>query len=357
MSYYDERLAKDKSQIRERVVTIGRRVEERIGQAVDALIARDVDRCYAIVLGDLPINREIRAIDRACHGFVARHLPSAGHLRFVSAVLQMNVALERVGDYAVTIAREGVQLRQAIQPELAEELRELSEKARDVMRQAVSAFAEQDADLARKARSASKKNEHKHGEVIRQLAGAPAGTQLPDALALLMVFNRIGRVSDQARNICEETVFEVTGEMKPPKRYAILFVDDDASLTAPLAVGLANKAFPESGHYSAVGCRPTGSHAQELHQLADELGLDLKGIEPAPLEATRLALEQYHVVVALSHEARGQLAPHIPYATVLLEWNPPRSAETSREGANELVKFLSAEIHGLMVTMRGEDAA
>ena len=141
MSFYDERLANDKAKIRERVVAIGRRVEQRIGEAVEALVAHDVDRCYAIVLGDLPINREIRAIDRACHAFVARHLPSAGHLRFVSSVLQMNVALERVGDYAVTIAREGVQLRANVQPELVKELQELSSKAREAMRQAVTAFA------------------------------------------------------------------------------------------------------------------------------------------------------------------------------------------------------------------------
>ena len=49
-----------------------------------------------------------------CHSFVARHLPSAGHLRFVSSVLRLNVALERIGDYAVAICtRVGAALREA----------------------------------------------------------------------------------------------------------------------------------------------------------------------------------------------------------------------------------------------------
>jgi phosphate transport system protein len=354
VSYYDERLANDKAKIRQRVVAIGRRVEQRIGEAVSALIERDVDKCYAIVLGDLPINRESRAIDRACHAFVARHLPSAGHLRFVSSVLQMNVALERVGDYAVTIAREGVQLRAPVQLELAGELKELSKRACEAMHQSVTAFERGDAELARKTRSEARKTEQRHGEVIRQLAEAPAGTTLWDALALLMVFNRIGRVSDQARNICEETVFEVTGEMKPAKRYSILFVDDDASLAAPLAVALAYKAFPESGSYRAASAGAPGGFSPKLKSLAGEFALDLTRVEPAEVDTKRDSLEQYHVVVALSGDARSRLEAHMPYATVLLQW---QVAEHSGNGARDLVQYLSGEIQSLMVTMRGDDAA
>ena len=63
-----------------------------------------------VVLGDLVVNRRVRKLDSKCHAFVARHLPSAGHLRFVSSVLRLSIALERVGDYAVIIARELAQL-------------------------------------------------------------------------------------------------------------------------------------------------------------------------------------------------------------------------------------------------------
>ena len=43
---------------------------------------------------------------------LARHLPSAGHLRFVSSVLRIDLELERIGHYAATICREALQLEQ-----------------------------------------------------------------------------------------------------------------------------------------------------------------------------------------------------------------------------------------------------
>ena len=120
MNGYEQRLAHDKAEIRRRVVAVGDTVRKAVAAAVEGLIQLDHAKCYGIMLGDLPVNREVRAINKLCHGFIARHLPSAGHLRFVSSVLQLYVALERIGDYAVSISREGVQLGSAPPETLAE---------------------------------------------------------------------------------------------------------------------------------------------------------------------------------------------------------------------------------------------
>ena len=103
MSGYEQRLAEDKAEIRRRVVDVGARVEKAVSSAVDALLSHDRAGAYRLVLEDLPINREVRALNQRCHAFIARHIPSAGHLRFVSSVLQMNVALERIEHRTVCI--------------------------------------------------------------------------------------------------------------------------------------------------------------------------------------------------------------------------------------------------------------
>ena len=110
MTHYEERLEEDLAHLREGVVAVGEKVQHAMEHAVRALLQGDRELAYATVLGDLPINRDVRALDRQCHVFVARHLPSSGHLRFVSSVMRLNVALERIGDYAVAISREAVQL-------------------------------------------------------------------------------------------------------------------------------------------------------------------------------------------------------------------------------------------------------
>jgi phosphate transport system protein len=360
MSRYEERLTADKTAIRERVVAIGGTVERAVSDAVAALVARDRAAAYRIVLGDLPINREIREIDRLCHAFVARHLPSAGHLRFVSSVLQMNVALERVGDYAVTIAREAVQLAQDPPEELARELTALGSEVCNILRQAMHAFAKQDAELARKARPLAHQVDARYGKTLTEVLTKGIDRSLPDTFALLTVFSKLERVSDQAKNISEETLFEITGETKPPKRYKILFVDDDCTRLAPLAVALAKKAFPESGEYAAAGHAPGAKLAPALEAVAEKLALDLGGLAPRPLDARHVAIEGYHVVVCLTAEAEAQFKV-VPYSTALLRWAAlsPSAAQEDAASADDLeavARVLAGEIRDLMTTMRGAGA-
>jgi phosphate transport system protein len=359
MSRYEERLAKDKAHIRERVVAVGEKVDLAVADAVDALLAGDEARLYRIVLGDLPVNREIRAIDKLCHAFVARHLPSAGHLRFVSSVLQMNVALERIGDYAVSIAREAVQLEKPPSDELGQAMRALSDKACAMLGQAMSAFSTKDAELARKTKPLAKGLEKSYGQIYRELTSGASGREVKDIVVLLAVFAKVERVSDQAKNICEETLFELTGETKPAKQYSVLFVDTRNTLIAPLAESLARKAFPESGVYDSAGFKIGDALAPELIELAQNRGLDLAGIEPTALDTKRDALEKYHVIVCLSPEARRHIT-QMPYATVLLEWTLPKLADAGDGGVSHQLELicntLADEIRELMVIMRGEEA-
>lgn len=353
MSRYEERLTADKTAIRERVVAVGGIVERAVSDAVAALVVRDRAACYRIVLGDLPVNREIREIDRLCHAFVARHLPSAGHLRFVSSVLQMNVALERVGDYAVTIAREAVQLEKDPPEDLAREITALCSEVCGILRQAMHAFAKQDAELARKAKPLARSIDARYGKTLAAVLANGIDRSLPDTFALLTVFSKLERVSDQAKNVCEETLFEITGETKPPKRYKILFVDDDGARLAPLAAALARKAFPESGEYTSAGLTPAAKRDPELEAVAEKLAIDLAGLEPAELRPSREALEDYHVVVCLTPAAEARIAS-VPYSTALLRWSPEGS--DSDGGLEAAARALTGEIRDLMTTMRGAGA-
>ncbi len=109
MSYYKQRLERDSEVIRAQVTELGRGVETALRNGVTALLTRDFELAYKTIIEDHPINRAAESLDRDCHFFIARHLPSAGHLRFISSALKMNLLLERMGDYAATIARESVQ--------------------------------------------------------------------------------------------------------------------------------------------------------------------------------------------------------------------------------------------------------
>ena len=113
MSHLEERMENDLNYIREWVWKIGEDVENALRNAKKTLVLRDPEMAYEIILGDHPINRASRRCDRLCHRFIARYLPGAGALREMASTIRINVILERIGDYAVTISREALQLRRS----------------------------------------------------------------------------------------------------------------------------------------------------------------------------------------------------------------------------------------------------
>lgn len=356
MGHYEHRLEADKTEIRGRVARVAEQVSRAVLGAVDGLLRGDRDGCYRIILGDLPINREIRAIDARCHAFVARHLPSAGHLRFVSSTLRMTVAIERVGDYAVTIAREAVQLSAPPPAPLADLIRELADRSVEMLRRATRAYADRDADLARETKPLSAAVHRGYYRVFRRLVEEGSSQPPTELLAIMAVFERIERVSDQAKNMCEEALFELTGETKPPKVYRVLFVDDDNTLLGPLATAIGRKSFPQSGKFDTAGLSPAPEVSPALAHVADRLGLDVSGVRPKAIGADPESLADYHVIVGLTPEVRDKLHP-IPFHTVFLHWDLAPTGPAADADLDAAARRIAAELRDLMTTMRGEDAA
>lgn len=362
MSHYEERLEKDLGTIKDRIAGVGQGVEEAFKNAVHSVLTGDGDLAARTVLGDMPINREVRAIDALCHAFVARHLPSAGHLRFVSSALRMNVELERVGDYAVAIAREQSQLTQKLPDAVARDIDFLGDQARTALHQAMKSFNRGNADLAKGTKAMGVQVESSFQKVFNGLLaeGESGSRPIKDLFATLVIFNRIARVADQAKNICEETVFVATGETKEPKVYRVLFVDEQNSSLSQLAAALARRAFPNSGRYESAGWKPAAAIDARLERFAERKSLDLDGRLPQSLESMWDEIEDYHVLVSLAGDVRPHLQ-QVPFRTVLMRWNvglAPEGVDEQRADAmfEEAYRSLSVQIGDLMKTLRGEGA-
>ena len=76
MSHYEERLEQDLGSIRSRVAAVAESIEKALKDSIRALLAQDDDLAAEVILGDLAVNREIRAIDADC-----RRLRSVGPSR------------------------------------------------------------------------------------------------------------------------------------------------------------------------------------------------------------------------------------------------------------------------------------
>jgi protein-tyrosine-phosphatase len=187
--------------------------------------------------------------------------------------------------------------------------------------------------------------------------GRRGSRSVEDLFGLLIVMYRLERISDQAKNICEETVFAVTGEVKPPKVFHILFVDERNDCGSLMAEAIARRMFPDSGTYESAGWQPAARLREHLVEFMARSGYDLASRAPRKLEATWEDLRRVHVIVSLESGAYKRI-PELPFRTVLVEWPMSRQAvgaeEPSEESLEATYKDLVAKICDLMETLRGK---
>ena len=353
MSHLEERLEHDLNEIRDQIANMGASVEQALAGSFRALHTADDKLAFTTILSDLPINRQMRKIDRLCHAFIAVHLPSAGHLRLISSVIRVNIILERIGDYAVTIAREAVQLGDVPDEHMSPKLKTICDEAMEVLSESISAFNSSNTERAGEAIAMA-------GRVEREMDGIYAelldGSGTRSTMIYLIIFSQLKRVADQAKNLAEQAVFIETGKEKEPKVYRILFLDEDNSCLGPMAELIAGKLYPDIGEYSTAGDHPAESLNANMIDFMQERGFSLSAMAPRQLDSSRESLAKYHVIVGL-HKKVLKTVVKIPFRTSALNWkdvnipldNDPQAWET-------LHKTLALHIRELLTLLRGDEA-
>ena len=360
MSHYEERLERDLQEIRAQLGRLQVLIDTAIRQSTQAMLSSDDELASRTIIEDYPINRATRELDRLCHSFIVRHLPSAGVLRFISSVLRLTVSLERIGDYACSIAREALMLSKQPPKTVAADIELMLSHSRENLSQAIAAFLAGDVERADTVRQAAFASRNAFGKLYADLlrVGAKQSRPPQDLFAFLITFYRLERITDQARNICEETLFTVAGQPKQPRQRHILFLDERDCCVAPLAAALARKAYPDSGRYESAGWTPAiAVDATTLSYMAAH-GLSSEGHTPRGLVNDHEALAAYDLIISLAGDARARL-PELPFRTVLLTWPlglPSEDSPPNRDQLSALHRDLSQRLHDLMDVLVGERA-
>jgi phosphate transport system protein len=183
--------------------------------SVDALLGRDANMAEAVLTGDRELDAlELEVEDQAI-GLLALQQPMARDLRFIIAAIKVSNDLERVGDHAVNIAQSAIRLASmntVIKPD--PEISEMARRARQMLRDALTAFVRADGALGRDVCRADDEVDAMHNSVFRILVThmmEDARTITP-SLEMLLVSRNLERVADLATNIGEDAVFLAEGK-------------------------------------------------------------------------------------------------------------------------------------------------
>lgn len=200
-------------ELKERLLVMAGMVEQAIQRASEAYSTRDENLCELVRQSEPAINRMELEIDQLALDLLAMEQPMAIDLRFILAVIHINVDLERMGDQAASIAARVVDLRNMANVDLPVDIPRLALLAAAMVRKALQAFIEGNAELAQSVLLLDDQVDDMNREAFHALGNLIKNKpeQAPQALSALIISRNLERIGDHATNIAEDVIFWVRG--------------------------------------------------------------------------------------------------------------------------------------------------
>lgn len=321
-SHFEQSMQEDIARICARIREMAALDERALRDCLKALQDGNRQLAYMVILRDQRIDEMERALDRLCLEFLVRQQPAGLPLRLAYATIRINLELERIGDYAESIARQTLKLIELNVAAPINRFVEIANLSIPMLHDSVKAFVEQDAALAAATMRIEEDVDVLRSQINSELVQWRQENKIPlEALTPLMtIARRFERVSDQAKNICHEALYVCTGEYSKHKGeevYRLMFVDENNACLSVMAESIANALKRPQFQFSSAGLHPAPMENRTL-SFMKEKGFDLSWRSPKAIDEPP-GLESQQVVVSLARDGIKSL-PSPPRKTIFLNW-------------------------------------
>jgi phosphate transport system protein len=182
--------------------------------AIEALVASDVELADEVIAFDDDVDDVYLKTEHAIELLLARQTPVASDLRLVLAILHSNLHLERMGDLCTTVAKLTKLSAELPSDEvLLEGFREMAERGEEMIRVALQALHERDAELAETLLSLDELIDRSNRRVVSRLVEL-GSENLEWGLRMIVASRCLERLGDHAVDIGEQAAFLATGEFR-----------------------------------------------------------------------------------------------------------------------------------------------
>jgi phosphate transport system protein len=211
-----EQYAHQIKDLRSSVVAMASMVDKAVNSAVVALVQRDVSLAQQVVAEDRAINQHRWQTEEQALLMIATQAPMAKDLRTIAAAIHIVTDLERMADHAAGIAKIAIQTADQAPLKPLIDIPRMSELARAMLHDAITAYIEDDQAAARAIVDRDDAVDGLYDQIYRELLTFMLAdpTTIDQATQLLWVSHDLERFADRVTNICERVVFAVTGHLE-----------------------------------------------------------------------------------------------------------------------------------------------
>ena len=215
-------LEQELKEIKDSVLTMLKLVLHQLEKCGDAFMNFDEALAEEVIHSEKRVNAMELTIDQHCENIFALFNPVASDLRFVISMLKMNSDIERIGDYADGISDYVVDLEEPLSAKYLEKSRisEMFDIAYNMLDMVIISIESDNAELPRqvfkKDRQLNKINRNSSKLIEKMVKADPTNTS--SALYLFSTIKKVERIGDHIKNIAEDWIFYLDGEVLKHKK-------------------------------------------------------------------------------------------------------------------------------------------
>ena len=214
---FDQEIQKAKDEIQ----LLGRMVEDAIISSVSALRKHDLRAAQQIIEKDAAVNAKRFELENYIISIIAKQQPTAHDLRVLASIFEVTGELERIGDYAKGIAILTIRIGGHWNITQLSDLPMMAELSMSMLHRSLDAFVAEDDVTASSIPDEDDLVDNLYLQfyrvMITYVLENPAS--LEEINYLLWVAHNLERAADRVLNICQRTIFIVTGEIGQLARY------------------------------------------------------------------------------------------------------------------------------------------
>jgi phosphate transport system protein len=202
--------------VKDDVLRLGGLVEDALEKSGRALVERDVDLADRVRWDDSVVNELQRSINLEITALIATQGPVARDVREMLALYHAAAELERMGDYAVSIAKLAQQLAEEPEVPMLRQIPEMERLCREQLHAAMRALVDVSEDAARAVCAKDDELDHLYASVYRDAMAlmAVSPERVRQATHMLFAAHHLERLGDRVTNIGEDVVYLATGNIE-----------------------------------------------------------------------------------------------------------------------------------------------